>query len=141
MKLPQNSSQHGTLVRVCSSFRINRLIEYYFFSANPNWIPKINTRLTIRLLYTDCATCLFSVAWSVRLYIPKETKTTKKGISDIIIYAELNVEKVGSRRMDLLIHTRNRKANSITNRLLENKEVVYVDKNIGEYTIVWLLSK
>ena len=43
--------------------------------------------------------------------------------------------------MNLLIHTRNRKANSIANRLLENKEVVYVGKNIGEYTIVWLLSK
>jgi ribosomal protein L5 len=66
---------------------------------------------------------------------------TKKGISDIIIYAELNVEKVGWRGMDLLIHTRNRKSNSIANRLLENKEVVYVGKNIGEYTIVWLSSK
>jgi hypothetical protein len=43
--------------------------------------------------------------------------------------------------MDLLIYTRNRKANSIANRLLENKEVVYVGKSIGEHTIVWLLSK
>lgn len=43
--------------------------------------------------------------------------------------------------MDLFIYTRNTKANSIANGLLENKEVVYVGKSIGAHTIVWLLSK
>jgi DNA-binding Lrp family transcriptional regulator len=47
----------------------------------------------------------------------------------------LNLEKFGWRRVDLLIYTRNGKTESVANRLLENEEVVYVGKSIGEHTI------
>jgi DNA-binding Lrp family transcriptional regulator len=47
----------------------------------------------------------------------------------------LNVERFGWRRVDLLIYTRNGKTDSVANRLLENEEVVYVGKSIGEHTI------
>jgi DNA-binding Lrp family transcriptional regulator len=47
----------------------------------------------------------------------------------------LNLEKFGWRRVDLLIYTRNGKTDSVAYRLLENEEVVYVGKSIGEHTI------
>jgi DNA-binding Lrp family transcriptional regulator len=47
----------------------------------------------------------------------------------------LNLEKFGWRRVDLLIYTRNGKTDSVAYRLLENEEVVYVGKSIGEQTI------
>ena len=47
----------------------------------------------------------------------------------------LNLEKFGWRRVDLLISTRNGKTDSVANKLLENEEVVYVGKSIGEHTI------
>jgi DNA-binding Lrp family transcriptional regulator len=47
----------------------------------------------------------------------------------------LNLERFGWRRVDLLIYTRNGKTDSVANRLLENEEVVYVGKSIGEHTI------
>jgi DNA-binding Lrp family transcriptional regulator len=47
----------------------------------------------------------------------------------------LDLEKFGWRRVDLLIYTRNGKTDSVANRLLENEEVVYVGKSIGEHTI------
>jgi hypothetical protein len=37
--------------------------------------------------------------------------------------------------VDLLISTRRGKTDSVANKLLENKEVVYVGKSIGEHTI------
>ncbi|HET9357158.1 MAG TPA: Lrp/AsnC ligand binding domain-containing protein, partial [Nitrososphaeraceae archaeon] len=36
---------------------------------------------------------------------------------------------------DLLIYTRNGKTDPVANKLLENEEVVYVGKSIGEHTI------
>ena len=47
----------------------------------------------------------------------------------------LNVERFGWRRVDLLIYTRNGRTDSVANKLLENEEVVYVGKSIGEHTI------
>ena len=47
----------------------------------------------------------------------------------------LNIERFGWRRVDLLIYTRNGKTDSVANKLLENGEVVYVGKSIGEHTI------
>jgi DNA-binding Lrp family transcriptional regulator len=47
----------------------------------------------------------------------------------------LNLEKFGWRRVDLLIHTRNGKTDSVAKQLLENEEVTYVGKSIGEHTI------
>ena len=47
----------------------------------------------------------------------------------------LNLEKFGWRRVDLLIYTRNGKTDSVAKQLLENEEVTYVGKSIGEHTI------
>ena len=47
----------------------------------------------------------------------------------------LSIERFGWRRVDLLIYTRNGKTDSVANKLLENEEVVYVGKSIGEHTI------
>jgi DNA-binding Lrp family transcriptional regulator len=47
----------------------------------------------------------------------------------------LDIEKFGWRRVDLLIYTKNGKTDSVANKLLENEEVVYVGKSIGEHTI------
>jgi DNA-binding Lrp family transcriptional regulator len=47
----------------------------------------------------------------------------------------LNLEKFGWRRVDLLIYTRNGKTDSVARQLLENDEVTYVGKSIGEHTI------
>jgi DNA-binding Lrp family transcriptional regulator len=47
----------------------------------------------------------------------------------------LNLEKFGWRRVDLLISTRNGKSDSVAKQLLENEEVTYVGKSIGEHTI------
>jgi DNA-binding Lrp family transcriptional regulator len=46
-----------------------------------------------------------------------------------------NLKKFGWRRVDLLIHTRNGKTDSVARQLLENEEVTYVGKSIGEHTI------
>jgi DNA-binding Lrp family transcriptional regulator len=47
----------------------------------------------------------------------------------------LNLERFGWRRVDLLIYTRNGKTDSVAKQLLENDEVTYVGKSIGEHTI------
>jgi DNA-binding Lrp family transcriptional regulator len=47
----------------------------------------------------------------------------------------LNLEKFGWRHVDLLIYTRNGKTESVAKQLLENEEVTYVGKSIGEHTI------
>jgi DNA-binding Lrp family transcriptional regulator len=47
----------------------------------------------------------------------------------------LDLEKFGWRHVDLLISTRNGKTDFVANGLLENEEVVYVGKSIGEHTI------
>ena len=47
----------------------------------------------------------------------------------------LNLEKFGWRRVDLLISTRNGKTDYVAKQLLENEEVTYVGKSIGEHTI------
>src|SRR5215210_2914847 len=47
----------------------------------------------------------------------------------------LDLKKFGWRRVDLLIFTRNGKTDSVAKQLLENEEVTYVGKSIGEHTI------
>src|SRR5829696_6169934 len=47
----------------------------------------------------------------------------------------LNLKKFGWRRVDLLISTGNGKTDSVAKQLLENDEVTYVGKSIGEHTI------
>ena len=47
----------------------------------------------------------------------------------------LNLEKFGWRRVDLLIYTGNGKTDSVAKQLLQNEEVTYVGKSIGEHTI------
>jgi DNA-binding Lrp family transcriptional regulator len=47
----------------------------------------------------------------------------------------LNLEKFGWHRVDLLIYTGNGKTDSVAKQLLQNEEVTYVGKSIGEHTI------
>jgi DNA-binding Lrp family transcriptional regulator len=47
----------------------------------------------------------------------------------------LNLKKIGWRRVDLLIATRNGKTNAVAKYLLSNVEVTYVGKSIGQPTI------
>src|SRR5829696_4990208 len=47
----------------------------------------------------------------------------------------LDLKKFGWRRVDLLIYTRNGKTDSVAKQLLENDEVTYVGKSIGEHKI------
>jgi DNA-binding Lrp family transcriptional regulator len=57
----------------------------------------------------------------------------------------LNLEKFGWCRVDLLIYTGNGKTDSIAKQLLENEEVTYIGKSIGErfvasINVKWPLS-
>jgi hypothetical protein len=47
----------------------------------------------------------------------------------------LSLEKFGWLHIDLLISTRNGKTDTVAAQLLEEDEVVYVGKSIGEHTI------
>jgi DNA-binding Lrp family transcriptional regulator len=47
----------------------------------------------------------------------------------------LKLEKFGWRCVDLFIYTRDGKTDSVAKRLLENEEITYVGKSIGEHTI------
>ena len=79
-----------------------------------------------------------SLLLASRLGIPQTTiQRRKKRLEKEFLTSSytLNLEKFGWRRVDLLIYTRNGKTDSVANRLLENEEVVYVGKSIGEHTI------
>lgn len=73
-----------------------------------------------------------------KLGIPQTTiRRRRKRLEENFLSSSyiLNIEKFGWRRVDLLINTRRGKTDSVANKLLENKEVVYVGKSIGEHTI------
>ena len=79
-----------------------------------------------------------SLLLASKLGIPQTTiQRRKKRLEKEFLTSSytLNLEKFGWRRVDLLIYTRNGKTESVANRLLENEEVVYVGKSIGEHTI------
>jgi DNA-binding Lrp family transcriptional regulator len=79
-----------------------------------------------------------SLLLASKLGIPQTTiQRRKKRLEKEFLTSSytLNLEKFGWRRVDLLIYTRNGKTDSVANRLLENEEVVYVGKSIGEHTI------
>jgi DNA-binding Lrp family transcriptional regulator len=79
-----------------------------------------------------------SLLLAKRLGIPLTTiQRRKKRLEEDFLTSTytLNVERFGWRRVDLLIYTRNGKTDSVANKLLENEEVVYVGKSIGEHTI------
>lgn len=73
-----------------------------------------------------------------KLGIPQTTiRRRRKRLEENFLSSSyiLNIEKFGWRRVDLLISTRRGKTHSVANKLLENKEVVYVGKSIGEHAI------
>lgn len=73
-----------------------------------------------------------------KLGIPQNTiQRRKKRLESEYLTSSytLNIERFGWRRVDLLIYTRNGKTDSVATKLLENEEVVYVGKSIGEHTI------
>jgi DNA-binding Lrp family transcriptional regulator len=79
-----------------------------------------------------------SLLLAKKLGIPLTTiQRRKKRLEEEFLTSSytLNVERFGWRRVDLLIYTRNGKTESIANKLLEDEEVVYVGKSIGEHTI------
>ena len=75
---------------------------------------------------------------SKKLGIPQTTiQRRRKRLEEEFLQSSytLNLEKFGYRRVDLLIYTRNGKTGSVAKQLLENEEVTYVGKSIGEHTI------
>ena len=73
-----------------------------------------------------------------KLGIPQTTiRRRKKRLEENFLSSSytLNIEKFGWRRVDLFISTRRGMTDSLANKLLENKEVVYIGKSIGEHTI------
>jgi DNA-binding Lrp family transcriptional regulator len=79
-----------------------------------------------------------STVLSKRLGIPQTTIQRRRSRLEkdfLELSYTLNLEKFGWRRIDLLISTRNGKTNAVAKQLLENEEVTYVGKSIGEHTI------
>ena len=79
-----------------------------------------------------------SLLLAKKLGIPQTTiQRRKKRLEKDFLTSSftLNIEKFGWRRVDLLIYTKNGKTVSVADKLLENEEVVYVGKSIGEHTI------
>jgi DNA-binding Lrp family transcriptional regulator len=79
-----------------------------------------------------------SLLLAKKLGIPQTTiQRRKKRLEKDFLTSSftLNIEKFGWRRIDLLIYTKNGKTVSVADKLLENEEVVYVGKSIGEHTI------
>jgi DNA-binding Lrp family transcriptional regulator len=79
-----------------------------------------------------------SVLLSKKLGVPQATiqrRRTRLEKEFLELSYSLNLKKFGWRRVDLLIATRNGKTNSVAKQLLENEEVTYVGKSIGQHTI------
>ena len=79
-----------------------------------------------------------STLLSKKLGVPKTTiqrRRTRLEKEFLELSYSLNLEKFGWRRVDLLIYTRNGKTDSVAKQLLQNEEVTYVGKSIGEHTI------
>lgn len=90
------------------------------------------------LLSPDNGVKRSSLLLAKKLGIPQTTiQRRKKRLEKDFLTSSftLNIEKFGWRRVDLLIYTKNGKTDSVANKLLENEEVVYVGKSIGEHTI------
>jgi DNA-binding Lrp family transcriptional regulator len=79
-----------------------------------------------------------SIFLSKKLGVPQTTIQRRRSRLEkefLELSYSLNLEKFGWRRVDLLIYTRNGKTDSVAKQLLENEEVTYVGKSIGEHTI------
>src|SRR5215210_4091258 len=79
-----------------------------------------------------------STSLSKKLGVPQTTIQRRRSRLEkefLELSYSLNLEKFGWRRVDLLIYTRNGKTDSVAKQLLENDEVTYVGKSIGEHTI------
>lgn len=110
-------------------------------SKNVELIPKLSVsdkEILKVLLSPDNGIKRSSLLLASKLRIPQTTiQRRKKRLEKEFLTSTytLNLEKFGWRHVDLLISTRNGKTDSVANRLLENEEVVYVGKSIGEHTI------
>lgn len=110
-------------------------------SKNSALIPKLSVsdkEILKVLLSPDNLIKCSSLLLASKLRIPQTTiQRRKKRLEKEFLTSTytLNLEKFGWRHVDLLISTRNGKTDSVANRLLENEEVVYVGKSIGEHTI------
>jgi DNA-binding Lrp family transcriptional regulator len=104
-------------------------------------IPKLSVsdkEILKVLLSPDNGIKRSSLLLASKLRIPQTTiQRRKKRLEKEFLTSSytLNLERFGWRHVDLLISTRNGKTDSVANRLLENEEVVYVGKSIGEHTI------
>jgi DNA-binding Lrp family transcriptional regulator len=79
-----------------------------------------------------------STVLSKKLGVPQTTIQRRRNRLEkefLELSYSLNLKKFGWRRVDLLISTRSGKTDSVSKRLLENEEVTYVGKSIGEHTI------
>src|SRR5215217_4794279 len=75
---------------------------------------------------------------SKKLRVPQTTVQRRRSRLEkefLELSYSLKLEKFGWRRVDLLIYTRNGKTDSVAKQLLENEEVTYVGKSIGEHRI------
>jgi DNA-binding Lrp family transcriptional regulator len=110
-------------------------------SKNFELIPKLSVsdkEILKVLLSPDNGIKRSSLLLASKLRIPQTTiQRRKKRLEKEFLTSSytLNLERFGWRHVDLLISTRNGKTDSVANRLLENEEVVYVGKSIGEHTI------
>ena len=79
-----------------------------------------------------------STSLSKKLGVPQTTIQRRRSRLEkefLELSYSLNLEKFGWRRVDLLIYTRNGQTESVAKQLLQNEEVTYVGKSIGEHTI------
>ena len=79
-----------------------------------------------------------STVLSKKLGVPQTTVQRRRSTLEkefLELSYSLNLEKFGWRRVDLLIYTRHGKTGSVAKQLLENEEVTYFGKSIGEHTI------
>ena len=107
-------------------------------TTNKTRISESDREILKVLLSPDDGIKHSSLLLAKKLGIPQTTiQRRKKRLENEFLTRSytLNLENFGWRRVDLLISTRNGKTDSVARELLENEEVVYVGKSIGEHTI------
>jgi len=102
------------------------------------FLSKIDKEILKALLLSPNGKRSSSTLLSKKLGVPQTTIQRRRSRLEkefLELSYSLNLEKFGWRRVDLLISTRNGKTDYVAKQLLENEEVTYVGKSIGEHTI------
>jgi len=102
------------------------------------FLSKIDKEILKALLLSPNGKRSSSTLLSKKLGVPQTTIQRRRSRLEkefLELSYSLNLEKFGWRRVDLLISTGNGKTDSVAKQLLENEEVTYVGKSIGEHTI------